>query len=44
MIDEEHNKIKAWLYGYDEFVINERNDSNFHFSYWIWDKKILKHL
>lgn len=41
-IDKEQEKIKTWLYGYDEFVVNEREDSNFHFSFWIWDKKNIK--
>ena len=41
-IDELQKKIKSWLYGYDAFVVNKREDSNFHFSFWIWDKKNTK--
>ena len=38
-IDDEKEKIKTWLFEYDKFVVNERQDSNYHFSFWIWDKK-----
>jgi hypothetical protein len=41
-IDEEYRKIKKWLYEYNKFVVNEREDDHYHFSFWIWDKKEFK--
>jgi hypothetical protein len=38
-VEEEYRKIKTWLHEYNKFVVNEREDNNFHFSFWIWDKK-----
>jgi len=29
---ERYQRIKNWLMGYDKFVVNEREDNNFHFS------------
>jgi hypothetical protein len=37
-VAERYERIKKWLYEYDKFVVNEREDNNFHFSFYIWDK------
>jgi hypothetical protein len=36
---EKYNRIKNWLIGYGKFVINEREDDNFHFSFLILPNK-----
>ena len=32
-------EIKNWLNEYNKFVINERIDPNYYFSFWIWPKE-----
>ena len=37
--NELREKIKLWLTEKQKLVINEREDDNFYFSYWIWPTK-----
>ncbi len=41
---ERYNIIKNWLIGYGRFVINEREDDNFHFSFLILPNKQEHHM
>jgi hypothetical protein len=39
---EYRERIRKWLFEYDKFVVNDRDDvvgENFDFSFWIWSKK-----
>jgi len=43
-ITERYERIKRWLNEYGKFVVNERDDDNYRFSFFIWGKEKRKGL